>query len=238
VFASSSYSQRKSSSIKDENKISFNVRLYPKEKCSCDEKTARCCHLLAVYHLNGASIEELYKMPNLDTLIKSKNNNQSQGRMGRHHARNTVSTKPAQLPVADIDEFVQLEPVEYLYELLLLDKEYVDEYIESGRQFGGEDVIEVAFKLSECFLNGKEPLTWLEPMLSSYFDDAGWLQVETVVKSKIKYSTCPGCSSLCHKDFKKCAICHYSSHFVCASVSKHHQKSVQSKWKCEICTKK
>jgi hypothetical protein len=74
--------------ITDEKGITQKVDLLPKPSCTCHEKKS-CCHILAVQHLNGINIAEIYKQPNLSKLIKSKNAGAT-GRKRRGHKKNTV----------------------------------------------------------------------------------------------------------------------------------------------------
>ena len=63
-------------------------------KCTCDDKT-KCCHILAVLHVNGIDINNSYyhkKMSSYSQIVKVANGGASE-RLKQGHAKNTTVDK-------------------------------------------------------------------------------------------------------------------------------------------------
>ena len=211
--------------IKDENEKSYQVCLLPKPKCSCLEKTS-CSHILAVQHIHGVRITDKYQIPNLGALTKSKHNNQAQGRKMRNHLKNTQSREPLGRP----EDAQGLEPSRYLYELLLLEKEDIDDYIAIGREFDSSMIVELTSNLSHIFLSDID----FESKLRKYFEPTAWVEVKRLIAAKIKDSTCGVCNLKCVEKSKICFVCHKSYHFGSQSIPTY-RKTESSEWKCKTC---
>ena len=67
--------------VVDAKQNPYQVTLLPKASCSCGmnskKKKEECAHILAVRHLNGQNITDLYKVPTLSNLVKKKNSGAS-----------------------------------------------------------------------------------------------------------------------------------------------------------------
>jgi hypothetical protein len=202
---------------------------------------------MAVEASNGKDIANLYKLKttSLSKLTKSANDNKSTGRKKRGHAANTihppdnhVEILAAAIAPTTRSISVQKKPAytkaatkRALQELVTVTK--VDSVIKSGVLITEDLIATEPENLSDMFIDNSIDLQSLQ----CYFDADAWAAVESLVRAKVRCSTCILCSKFCLSECIQCTSCHKWFHFSCEGVDPSSaDTNLTSQWKCLVCT--